>query len=95
MGTMKDILTFRRMIIPWAVQGIFWLLLIFYSVMAVRYIVTGHILQGVLFFVAGVLISRIFLELVIVTFRSYEALVSINHALTSKKAGTDIDKRLT
>jgi len=82
MKDVKDILTFRRMITPWIVQWVFWLLVLISLIVGVRNIFgQGSVFLGLLAIVFGVLFSRVICEIFVVTFRINETLMDIKEGL--------------
>jgi len=78
----KDILTFRRMVTPWIVQWIFWLLVLICMIGGLRSIFShGGVFLGLLGMILGVLFSRVICEIFVVTFRINETLMDIKESL--------------
>ncbi|MHB8793720.1 MAG: DUF4282 domain-containing protein [Thermoleophilia bacterium] len=89
----KDLLTFRKMVSPVAIQIYFWISVagfIYLGIKVMDYRDTsysmygsygnsggGHTLEGLLVMVVGIIISRIFCEFMLVLFRIYETLKEI------------------
>lgn len=83
---MKDFLLFRKMISPWLIQLLFWLVLIFFIYTAVIDIL--HQVDYLLIFeflIIGPLAARVVAELLILLFRINDHLVQINNKLNDKE----------
>jgi hypothetical protein len=76
--TIKDLLCFEKMITPQIVTYLYWLGILgsFISGLIVMFtdFSFASFLRGILFFVFGVICSRVFYELVIILFKIYEKL---------------------
>jgi len=84
----KNILTFRRMVTPWIVQWMFWLLVLIVLIIGVRNIFgQGNVFLGLLGIIFGVLFSRVICEIFVVTFRINETLMDIKEELKKKGKG--------
>lgn len=76
---MKDFLLFKRMLIPYIIQLIFWLALLACLILGVVDIYRGYILQGIGIIVVGPILVRIACEYIIVLFRINDTLTEIKH----------------
>ena len=79
--TLKDLLFFDKMITPMVVTYLYWLGLLgsFISGLIVMFtnFSFGSFLSGIIFFIFGVICSRVFYELVIILFMIHEKLTVV------------------
>ncbi|HLD16513.1 MAG TPA: DUF4282 domain-containing protein [Coxiellaceae bacterium] len=80
---MKDFLLFRRMVAPTLVQVIFWLLMLWVLYGAILNFIHHNIGIGLQMLIGGPIVFRLGAELVLVLFRIYENLTSINEKIKS------------
>ncbi len=78
---LSDYLSFKRMIVPEIIQGIFWLLFFLLVVGSLQQMAQINFLGGLLTLVVGSLFVRIFCELLVILFRIHDSL-----AMTEKKS---------
>ena len=89
---MKDFLAFRTMVTPFIIQILFWLGAVICLIAGVIMVIYGatqgkaqYVWQGVLLFVLGPLVVRIYCEILIIFFRINETLTEIKHGLEGRK----------
>ena len=79
--TLKDLLFFEKMLTPQVVTYLYWIGILFSFILGLRIMFTnfsfGSFITAILFFIVGVISSRVFYELVIVLFKIYEKLAVI------------------
>ena len=75
--SMKDFLTFKRMITPLFIQIIFWALLAISVISSISAMFTHGFWRGLLFLILSPIFIRIGCEILIVFFRMHEDLVAI------------------
>jgi hypothetical protein len=80
---MKDFLLFRRMLVPFLVQMVFWLGLLACVTMGVADIYKGFILRGIGTIIVGPILVRMTCEYIVVLFRMNETLTEIKHSLAT------------
>jgi len=78
---MRDFLSFRRMLTPLLIQGIFWLSLVLLLVVGVVDLVKGEIISGLEVIFIGPILSRIICEMLVLFFRMNESLTDIQNKL--------------
>lgn len=81
---MRDILDFKVMVTPLIVKGVYLLLSAFVIVSSFIQMFKGSFWYGVVMLCLGLLVVRIFFELLILFFRMHEALQSIDRKLGSQ-----------
>ena len=100
-GSFGDLLMFRRMIAPWVIMVIFWLGCLGYTGFGLFMIVMGIIGGtrggvlpmligvggGLLIIPAGILVVRLYCEMMIVVFRMNETLTDIKEVLERQRNG--------
>ena len=91
---MGDILAFRRMITPISIKIVFWIGIIGILVLGIVAIVDGVrnesdvgevIIVGILIWIIGPIIWRVFCEILILTFRIIETLADLRNIITEKR----------
>jgi len=82
--TLGDVLTFRYMITPVAIQVIFWIGVAVSLITAITLISQGRIIHGVVTIIFGPVLVRIYCEILIVIFRVYDALREIRDELRQR-----------
>jgi NADH:ubiquinone oxidoreductase subunit 6 (subunit J) len=87
---MRDFLAFRTMVTPVIIQVLFWIGAILCLITGVIMIIYGatqfqdqeyYLWKGVLLFVLGPLVVRVYCEILIIFFRINETLTEIKHAI--------------
>ena len=77
----KDLLFFEKMITPMVVTYLYWLGILGSFISGLIIIFTdfsfGSLLSGIIFFIFGVICSRVFYELVIILFKIHEKLTVV------------------
>lgn len=73
----RDYLTFKRMISPLILQGLFWILVIVVILGGLASIFNGQFLAGLGMILLGPLVLRIYVELFMVIFKINEAVQRI------------------
>lgn len=81
---MRDILDFKVMATPLIVKGVYLLLSAFVMVSSFIQMFKGSFWHGIVMLCLGLLVVRIFFELLILFFRMHEALQSIDRKLGSQ-----------
>jgi hypothetical protein len=76
---MKDVLLFKRMLIPYIIPIIFWLALLACLLLAVVDLYRGLIMQGVGMIIIGPILIRAVCEYMIVLFKINDSLTEIKH----------------
>lgn len=79
---MKDFLTFRRMVIPYLIQALFWIGVAAVVVVGLVVLAQGNVQNGLLLIILGPIGVRFYAEMLIVVFR-------INDTLTDIKNNTE------
>jgi hypothetical protein len=92
---MKDFWAFRTMVTPVIIQVIFWIGALVTLVAGAVMIIYGatnyemgmgrYIWKGILVFVLGPLLVRVYCEILIIFFRMNETLTEIKHAIEDRK----------
>ena len=89
---LKDFLWFEKMITPQLVTYLYWLGILGSLLFGLIIILTdfsfGSLVSGILFFIFGVICSRVFYELVIILFKIYDKLEIIAEIKTKQVAGS-------
>ena len=87
--TLKDLLFFEKMITPMVVTYLYWLGILGSFISGLIIIFTdfsfGSLLSGIIFFVFGVICSRVFYELVIILFKIHEKLTVVADNINTKE----------
>jgi len=91
---LKEIFSFDQMIAPIVIKAIFWLavaLSVFYGLLSFYYhgFFLGLILAAIKI-AFGVLLARVFCEVIIILFKMHERLISIDEKVESAKTETII-----
>ena len=76
---MKDFFLFRRMLIPYLVQVLFWLGIVTCIVLAITDFSQGGVWRGIGTLILGPIIIRMACEYVVVLFRINDTLTEIKH----------------
>jgi hypothetical protein len=88
----SDFWAFRTMVTPVIIQILFWIgsiicvIVGFFGIFNGEYMVTRHVLKGIMLIILGPILVRIYCELLIVFFRINETLTEIKHALDRRPA---------
>lgn len=82
---MKDFFSFRRMLTPFIIQILFWLMVILSLVLAIISFVKLQILLGFSTLILGPILARIACEILIVFFRINTSLTDIRNYLLNKE----------
>jgi hypothetical protein len=81
---LNDFLSFRRMITPWLIMGIFWLSVLVFAAGGLYNLFNGFIGKGIAVLLLGPIVSRIVCESLIVFFRMNETLTDIKSLLKAR-----------
>ncbi len=84
-GRFMEFLTFRTMLLPLIIQVVFWLGIFGVVGFGVFSMVNGAFVYGLLSTIAGVILWRIYCELMIVFFRINDTLTDIKNILQQQK----------
>ncbi len=79
---MKDFFTFRRMLTPWLINLLFWLVTLAVMGTGIVDVFKGEVLKGLEIMFIGPILVRIMCEIVIVFFRMNETLTDIRNKNT-------------
>lgn len=82
---MEDFLSFRRMITPVFIQGIFWIAVAVIVIAGIVQIANDAVVEGLLTIVIGPLLARIYAEILIVIFRINDNLADLRNAKLSQR----------
>ena len=80
---LKDFLTFRRMLIPYLVQCLFWITVLGCIAMAIFNFYHGLIVPGLTILIIGPIITRLICEYIVVLFEINDTLLDIKQTINS------------